>query len=707
MIRGAPPLEPGLSRPEGARMPAAGRQLVVHGSLLAFAVAILARAVQVQVVDGARWAERAERQQVFDRPVEPPRGRILDATGAVLVESRELVRIRVAPRDLIDPRPRARGPRDHRPALRAALRDLQVPDPWIRRATDTTRAWVELPMLHRPSEVETVARVRGVHAARVLQRASAAPPGIQRIVGAVNAEQVAVGGLELELDSLLRGTQGRRSLVRDGRGGLIETPDLVGREARPGHTVILTFNQSLQQIAERELHEAVRRTGASGGDLVLLDPRDGAVLALAGVRDQRPASQATALIEPYEPGSVMKPFAIARLLDEGRARPDEVVNTEGGVWNTGRRTLRDEHKAATMSVRDVVRLSSNIGTAKLVQRFTPAEAYGALRDFGFGALTGVPFPAESRGRLPLPATWNGETQTSLAIGYALSATPLQLANAYAAIANGGELLQPVFVREIRDAEGRPVYRHQRRVVRRVLQPGTAAAMREILQSVVDSGTARRATLQTFDVAGKSGTARIGGRGGYEGGRYNATFAGMFPAQDPRLVIVARLSDPKGEYFGGLVAAPLVNGVLQAALATRDALADRGALLAAARPLPQRSPARAAVAETVAVGGARGASDSAGGEPADAEGDGARDGGDDAAAGRVVVALPLAAAPPARSSEPPRPVPSVAGLDLRDAVHRLHRAGFEVRVVAGVDGRTRPAAGVLARRGSVVVLEHAP
>ncbi|MBL0171422.1 MAG: hypothetical protein IPP90_11930, partial [Gemmatimonadaceae bacterium] len=211
------------------------------------------------------------------------------------------------------------------------------------------------------------------------------------------------------------------------------------------------------------------------------------------------------------------------------------------------------------------------------------EEYEALRDFGFGTPTGVPYPAESRGRLPVP-TWHAQTASALAMGYEMMATPLQIAAAYIAIANDGELLQPSLIRHVRDADGREVFALERRVVRRAMQPATSRLMRTILASVVDSGTAVAADMATYDVAGKSGTARRVQDGAYRGG-HNSTFAGMFPAQAPQYVLVVRLIDPQGKIYGGTVAGRIVNEILQSALATRDASLDRRALAAVVKPVP--------------------------------------------------------------------------------------------------------------------------
>ena len=690
-----------------------GRAVAVHGSLLLFASAILAMAVKLQIVEHTMWARKADRQHVRQQDITPLRGSILDATGSVLVESRDMVRLGLNPKHVRPYRPRGakRGsdPIDGRTALQRGLRSLGVSAANIRRALDTTKTWVELPTPMLPADFERVADIPGVRRLPTQRRyAVATPPGLRSIIGSVDGGDKAIGGIESELDALLRGQSGRDAFMRDGRGGVVESPELAGVTARAGHTITLTFNMSLQEIAERELERARASTGATGGDVVILDPNNGEVLALAGVRNGKLASNSTPLTEPYEPGSVMKPFVVSRVLDLKRAVPDDVINTENGKAMIANRPLTDEHKAASMTLRDVIRFSSNIGTARLAERLSPQEEYEAMRDFGFGMFTGVPYPAESRGSLALPHTWHPLVPSRLAIGYAIAATPLQIAAAYAAIANGGELVQPVFVRQIRDAEGAVVFQSERRVVRRVISRETAALMREMLEAVVDSGTARAADLVTYDVAGKSGTARRSdGRRGYVAGGYNATFAGMFPAQSPQFVIVARLIDPEGTYFGGVVSGRLVNGILQQALATREASLDRNALSEVAKdlPLPEVSPLSPSALVAAQRDSARRDSLKAPlpqvVEPLPT-------------ASRVVVELPYgrrgglveSTAREGAAEEAPiiRAVPSVYGLDLRQATRTLSAAGFQVGLVAGMAGRTRPAAGAFARVGSTVQLE---
>lgn len=682
------------------------RPALVHLGLVLFGAAIVAKAAQLQIVEHGRWAALADQQHVRDNEVTPPRGPILDATGNVLVETRELMRLTIASHELAPVRLKGPDGRrrevDTRAVVRQGLRELRVPDSTVRKVLRRRRQWITLREEFIPADLRRFDGLPGVRRERVMNRVVSASPGLRMLMGAMRPDGAPNSGLESELDPVLRGQEGHDPVVRDGSGREIGSPMLTPVAARPGHTVVLTINQALQEITEQKLTAALETTGASGGDVVILDPRDGAVLAMAGWRDRRPALAMTALTEAYEPGSVMKPFVISRLLDLRLASPDERINTENGRALIAGRPLTDEHRAPVMTVRDIVRQSSNIGTAKLSQRLSYAQHYQALRDFGFGTPTGLPYPAESRGLLKLPARWGTMTQTSTAIGYEVMATPMQLAAAYGAFANNGELLQPSLVREIRDADDRVVHTLQRRVLRRVVSPSGAALMRVMLKSVVDSGTARAAEMATFDVGGKSGTARRKAGVTYGAGLYNSTFAGMFPADDPQYVVVARLIDSKNGYFGGTVAGGLVNAILEAALATREVSLDRVALARVAKPLPPPPPRVLAPAQRLAMERDSLRRDSLRAPPPPtAE--------PLPVAARIVVDLPSPPAPERpRPAAPLRPVPSVFGLDPRQAARTLFAAGFQVSLAPGrADGRdvrTRPAAGALLRAGTTVQLE---
>jgi len=650
---------------------------VVNGAFVLFAIALLGRAAWVQVGQADRWRARATGQQKVDTEIPAVRGAILDAAGTVLVESRALVRLDVAPTEVKDRR-----------QLAVALRRVGVPEGFVGRATDRDRKWVELPGRFLSSDVDDLLKMRGVHPRPVLERVPPSTDGLRRLLGTVDNDGRAVGGIESALDGMLRGTPGRTVMVKAGRGGARLSPGERYVAPAAGRTAVLTLHQGLQDITERALSDAMRTLKARGGDIVVLDPHTGEIRALASRRARADASGATALTEPYEPGSTLKPFIAAALIERGRVSLDEVVNTHNGTWKVNGRTVTDVHREPVMSFKDVIRHSSNIGIIQFAERLSAGEQYEALRDAGFGMATGVPYPSESSGRLRQVREWSGFSQASLAMGYEIAVTPLQLALAYGAIANGGELLEPTLVKELRSDDGDVLQRAKRRVVRRIMSEETARTMRGLLREVVTSGTGTGANLTTYQIAGKSGTARrtrADGKG-YEEGSYTASFVGLFPAEDPQFVILVKLDDPEGAYYGGKIAAPVTKAVLEAVIAARDAALDPRKLEG---PPLQIATAASVAAETTraeAVEAAR-VETLAAAEPN--------------APYVVELGVPIASPKRVRTA---RPVPDVHGLPTRSAVRELHRAGFRVALVrAGGGTETSPAAGTVLPAGTTVRL----
>lgn len=664
------------------------RVTIIQASLALFAAALIGKAAKVQLIDGDRWTADAARQQFASSSLPAPRGVITDATGRVLVESRELVLLNIDPSQVKD-----------RKRLAKLLTSYGVPREIVKRASDPTRRGVELPKSFLPSDAATLSALGGVHSKPTMDRVLVASPSVRRLVGRTTPAGNPVDGIESSLDSLLRGERGTVTVLRDARGRRFESPTGSGTPSRAGDSVQLTINQALQDICERALADAVARLGAAGGDIVVMNPHNGEVLAMASQTSDARTTAATALTDPYEPGSTLKPFLAAKLIDLKRARVDDVVSTENGRWTINGRTIQDIHKAPALSLADVIRFSSNIGIVKFGQRLQPGEQFEMLRDLGFGTQTGVPYPVEASGVLRPVQRWGKQSQASLAMGYELSVTPLQLATAYAAIANGGELLQPSLVKEIRDSEGRVRYRHQRTVVRRVMSPETAHTVLGLLAGVVESGTAMEADLATYAVAGKSGTARrTEGGGGYQSGKYIASFVGLFPASSPQYVILVKLVDPAGIYYGGKTAAPVTRAVLLAAISARDAALDRGALARAVREPPHHDSAHANGGATRIVMAASPETLKAASiapKPVEAE-------PEQHGAAPFIVKLPAPPTEPAPTVRM-RSVPDVQGLTLRGAVRALHAAGFRVQLERGAALSTRPAAGELARTGTIVRL----
>jgi len=334
------------------------------------------------------------------------------------------------------------------------------------------------------------------------------------------------------------------------------------------------------------------------------------------------------------------------------------------------RTLTDTHPHEGMTLADALRVSSNIGVAKAAQGLSPAQQYQNLRDFGFGSPTGIEIPGEAEGKLhrPTDPEWSRQSPASLAIGYEIGVTPIQMVMAYGALANGGKLMEPHLVRELRSPEGKVLFRSKPRVVRQVLPSAIAREISRVLVDVVEDGTGTEAHLATFTVAGKSGTSRAYGPRGYEPGDYYASFVCFFPVEDPQLVVYVKLDRPQGAYYGGATAAPVTRATMEAVLAARHAPIDREALASLTRRQPRTNPSS----------GAHFASSNLSNSP------------------------PVRTPRTLNSPETGAVVPDVSGLPPRLAVRRLHARGFRVLLEAsGPVSGTVPAPGTPLSPGDTV------
>jgi cell division protein FtsI (penicillin-binding protein 3) len=653
---------------------------VVHIALAIFFVAIVVQAARIQLIHGSAWERRANRQQVREREIPAPRGRILDEAGRIMAQNDDKVRLDITPRELRE-----------RQKLEGILRRSGVAPQVLMRIRDTNLKNVTIPGTFLRVDVAPALGMKGVHPTAFVERAYSASRAARQIIGRVGPEGQPVDGIELALDHILKGKPGLATLVQDVSRRTFESPTAPGISPVEGNTVMLTINQELQEIAENALADAVSQMGATSGDIVVLDPRTGEIRAMASRRGDTAVTTA-AVTEPFEPGSTLKPFIAAGLMERGLVQSTDSVDTGDGKLEINGRTITDDHKIGHAALSDVIRMSSNVGIVKFSQRLTPRDHYETLRDFGLGTPTGIEFPSEAAGTLRPPQQWGRQSQASMAIGYELSVTPLQLAVGYAVFANGGKLIEPTLVKEVRTPDGTVQYRHQTRVIRQVISPDVARGVREMLKEVVKNGTATEADLDEYVLAGKTGTPRGMVDGRYGSGLYNPNFVSLFPADDPQFVIAVRLSNPNGSYYGGKTAAPVTRAIIEAAVASPRAALDRRRLAAAKRePEPARRPAHLDIAT-----GAEQAGET---RPIDApeirkpEPD------------PVLVALPAKSNKPAAAA--PRVVPDVRGMSLRDAVRTLHSAGFRVgysgRAGSRISTATFPAAGAVVRQGSLIRL----
>jgi len=484
--------------------------------------------------------------------------------------------------------------------------------------------------------------------------------------------------LELVLDSVLRGIPGEATVLKDRQGRRYESPERRLLSPIPGGDVYLTLDAELQEIAEQGLVDALEALNADGGDVVFLDPRSGEILALASRQSGGSSLRPSSVTDPFEPGSTAKLFTAAALIGLDRIDSTDAVSGENGVWKMpidsrgNTRDITDVHpEKGRITLARAIEVSSNIAMGKFSQRLKPAEQWEQLRDFGFGSPTGVEFPGESRGLLTRPERWTELSRPSIAMGYEFSVTPLQLAAAYAAIANDGILLTPALVREVRDNAGNVVYHHRPEPVRRAVSSEVAAQLRVLLQgAVAEGGTGEMGQLANYPLLGKTGTARRFRDGAYVEGEFTASFAAMFPADDPQLVVVLKIDSPQGgRIYGGQTAAPVVRRMLEQALASRRVAIDRAKLTGdSAAHLPAR-------AQTT--------------DPDEVP--------------RQAVIVPWPQIPDSTKPEPVT-IPAVAGQDVRAAALALHRRGFRVDLRGtGRVSRTDPGSGAKGAVGSTVTV----
>ncbi|OSM07066.1 putative peptidoglycan glycosyltransferase [Magnetofaba australis IT-1] len=392
------------------------------------------------------------------------------------------------------------------------------------------------------------------------------------ILGFVNRDGVGKEGVESAFEKHLRGQPGSRLIVRDRLGRIMPGGRTI-EPAQPGGDLVLSIDATVQYIAYRALLKAVDRFKAKAGSVVVMDPRNGQVLALVNQPSFNPNNLASsephhrrnrAVTDAYEPGSTFKVFTISAALDQGVVTPTTLINTENGRFRLADRTIRDFRSHKILSVAQVLHKSSNIGAAKIglemLKKGVSQEQY--LYKFGFGSPTGIPLPYEASGKIPNIEHYQQVGQASRSYGYGITVTPLQLATAASAVVNGGLLFTPKLVlRRLIDGKLAPQVTEE---PQQVLKAETSRAMRKILQGVVaPGGTAAKADVEGYVVAGKTGTARKAHNGGYKQGRFFSSFLGFVPADEPRLVIYTSIDEPQGRtYYGGQVAAPVFKEIAQ-------------------------------------------------------------------------------------------------------------------------------------------------
>lgn len=521
------------------------------------AAILIWRAVDLQFSDREFLQEHGDARYLRVLQTEAHRGMITDRNGEPLAISTPVASVWANPSELLQQR-------KHWPEL-ARILDLSVEHLDTILTPRRKREFVYLRRQVDPDTAEKVqaAGIPGVNLVDEYRRYYPTVEVTGNLLGFTNVDDRGQEGIELAFDSTLRGTPGLDRVIRDRLGRVVE---FVGRErpVQPGRRLTLSIDRRLQYVAYRELKKVVLERKAVAGHMVILDARSGELLALANLPSFNPNNRGDyrgdhfrnrAVTDLFEPGSTLKPFTIAAGLESGLYTPTTIVETGPGRFKVGRHLVRDIHNYGTLDVAGIIEKSSNVGSAKIALSLEPDQFWGMLSRVGFGQITGVELPGEPQGRLAEPRHWRPIEQATLAFGYGLSVTGVQLARAYGAIASGGLLRGVTILKQERPAPGV-----------RVMSEATALAVRGMLRRVVETGTGKAAAVNGYQVAGKTGTVHKTTERGYAEHDYLSLFAGFIPASAPRLIGVVIIDGPQGgEYYGGLVAAPVFGAVMHEAV----------------------------------------------------------------------------------------------------------------------------------------------
>ena len=534
------------------------RVLILAAVLAVSFGGLTGRLAWLQVVKRGELAQLAERQYSRTVVLHAQRGPIVDRQGAPLATSAATESLFVQPRSVGD---------SARVAARLAPL-IGVPEPETRAALTSSRPFV---WLRRKLPPTVAAEVRALREPGLgfLPEPLRLYPNRELAAHVLGFEGVDGGleGVERAFNAELAGTPGKAIVGRDALGREVAAQHVL-RAPQPGHGVMLTIDRTIQYLAEREVDAAWRRTGARTAMAVVLEPRTGDILAIA-IRPtfnpntfldvpSRDAWRNRAVTDPFEPGSTFKVIMAAAALEEGVVRPDDRINGEGGAITIAKTTIRDWKKYGWLTFSEVLQNSSNVGAIKVGLALGRDRYHRYMSAFGFGALTGVGLPGESRGLLREPGRWSALSLPTMSIGQEVSVTALQMVTAFAAVANGGTLMQPRLVRATFDAEGRELRRFEPRAVRQVIAPETARTLTRLLVRVVDAGTGHNAAIPGYEVAGKTGTAQKldPATRRYSHAPGVLSFVGWAPADEPRVAMLVMLDEPKNEKWGSEAAAPI-------------------------------------------------------------------------------------------------------------------------------------------------------
>ncbi len=520
-------------------------------------IVLTGRAAYVQFFNSNFFQRQGELR--FARTLELPanRGRILDRNGLILASSVPAASIWAIPEDV--ERDRAK--------LAQLAKLLEMPLSELNKKLadeDKTFVWIKRQLDWDVGQSIAALGIKGIYQRKEYRRQYPEGEAAAHVVGFTNVEDRGQEGVELSFSRALSGTAGSRRVLKDRLGRVVED---VGEQTPPvdGPDLQLSIDSKVQFFAYQKLRDAVTAHKAKAGSVVVLDSRTGEVLALANYPSYVPDKRKNlsgeqlrnrAMTDTFEPGSTMKPITVAMALEAGRVTPRTVIETGPGRYAMGGFTISDTHNYGTLTVEGVIQKSSNVGALKIAQKMTPNEMWDTYTALGYGQKPQIQFPGAVTGRLRPWKSWRPVEQATMAYGYGLSASLFQMAHSYTAFAHDGQLIPVTMLKSPAQASGVQVF-----------SPENARAVRKMLQMAAGpGGTGQRAQTVGYSVGGKSGTAHKQVGKGYASNKYRAWFTGMAPIENPRIIVAVMIDEPSnGQYFGGLVAAPVFSEVVQQTL----------------------------------------------------------------------------------------------------------------------------------------------
>lgn len=537
------------------KLPAWRRRILLVMVLLGFAV-LIGRGVYLQSLNKRFLQEKGDARYSRALTLPAHRGKITDRYGELLAISSPVESVWASPPDVeINAQQTKRI---------AELLNIKT-DVIKKKLANSEREFVYLKRRISPELAGEVMKleVPGIYLQREYKRYYPAGDVTAHLVGFTGIDDKGQEGFELTMNNMLSGTAGSRRVIKDRAGHIVEDLEAV-KVPQDGHDVVLSIDRRIQYLAHRELVKAVELHKAKAGAAIVLDARTGEVLAMTNVPTYNPNNPVNiqgkarnrAITDVFEPGSTLKPVTAAAALESGKYLPDTKIQTAPGYMSIGPATIHDAHPHGVLTVSEVIQKSSNVGSAKMALSLDRQYLWGVFNQMGFGAKTRIGFPGEASGRLRDYKTWRPIEQATMSYGHGISLTLLQLARAYTVFANDGEL-KPVSLLKLKDAP----------VGTQVFSAKTAHQIKDMLELVVlPGGTALRAQVLGYRVAGKTGTTHKLGPAGYEKDKYVGSFVGMAPASNPRLIMAVMIDEPtSGEYYGGTVAAPVFSAVMADAL----------------------------------------------------------------------------------------------------------------------------------------------